>query len=69
MISDTWYESMANVQSCYIHKPCIPIDEQLFLQSSQFMNSKPDKYGQKFWMAVDKDQNYVVNTFPYLGKD
>lgn len=33
------------------------------------MDSKPDKYGQKFWMAVDKDSKYIVNVFPYLGKD
>lgn len=31
------------------------------------MSSKPDKYGQKFWLAVDKDS--IVNAFPYLGKD
>ncbi|GBP55934.1 ATP-dependent DNA helicase PIF1 [Eumeta japonica] len=34
-----------------------------------FMSSKPDKYGQKFWMAVDIDANYIINALPYLGKD
>ena len=33
------------------------------------MASKPDKYGQKFWLAVDNDRKYLVNAFPYLGKD
>jgi len=33
------------------------------------MNSKLDKYRQKFWMAVDKEAKYTVNAFPYLGKD
>ena len=30
---------------------------------------KPDKYGQKYWLAVDKDCKYVVNGFPYVGRD
>ena len=33
------------------------------------MASKPDKYGQKYWLVVDKDSKYVANGFPYIGKD
>ena len=33
------------------------------------MASKSDKYEQKYWLAVDKDGKYVVNGFPYVGKD
>ena len=33
------------------------------------MASKPDKLGQKYWLAVDKDSEYVINGFPYVGKD
>ena len=33
------------------------------------MVSKPNKYGQKYWLAVDKDSKYIVNGFPYVGKD
>ena len=33
------------------------------------MASKHDKYGQKYWLVVDKDSKYVVNRFPYIGKD
>ena len=33
------------------------------------MASKPDKYGQKYWLAVDKDSKYVVNGIPYVGRD
>ena len=36
---------------------------------TQFMASKPDKYGQKYWLTVDKDSKYVANSFPYVGKD
>ena len=35
----------------------------------QFMHSKPDKYGQKFWLTVDLKTKYLLNAFPYLGKD
>ena len=31
--------------------------------------SKPDKYEQEFWPAVDKDSKYIINGFPYVGKD
>ena len=33
------------------------------------MASKPDKFGIKFWLAVDAESHYLVNGFPYLGKD
>ena len=33
------------------------------------MASKPDKHGQKYWLAVYKDSKYVVNRFPYVGRD
>ena len=33
------------------------------------MASKPDKYGQKYLLTVDKDTKYVVNGFPYVGRD
>ena len=33
------------------------------------MALKPDKYGQKYWLAVDKDSKYVVNGFPYVGRN
>lgn len=31
--------------------------------------SKPDKFGIKFWLAADVDSKYMLNGFPYLGKD
>ena len=50
------------------------MDEQLFPSKcrclfTQFMASKPDKYEQKYWLAVDKDSKYAVNRFPYVGRD
>ena len=50
------------------------VDEQLFPSKArcpftQFMASKPDKYGQKCWLTVDKDSKQIVNGFLYVGKD
>jgi len=33
------------------------------------MASKPDKFGQKYWLAVDKERKHVINGFPYVGRD
>ena len=33
------------------------------------MENKPDKFGLKFWMAVDVESKYFYNGFPYLGKN
>ena len=33
------------------------------------MANKPDKFGIKFWLAVDTKAKYILNAFPYLGKD
>ena len=33
------------------------------------MPNKPDKFGTKFWMAVDAETKDLFNSFPYLGKD
>ncbi|KAF2883531.1 hypothetical protein ILUMI_22647 [Ignelater luminosus] len=52
----------------------ITVDEQLFPTKvrcgfTQYMSNKPNKFGIKFWIAVDTKSKYVLNAFPYLGKD
>ena len=34
---------------------------------TQYISTKPDKYGIKFWFLVDFETKYVMNAFPYLG--
>ncbi|KAJ8333915.1 hypothetical protein SKAU_G00412340 [Synaphobranchus kaupii] len=34
-----------------------------------YMANKPDKFGIKFRMAVDVETKYLLNGFPFLGKD
>lgn len=79
LILDVWNKFISNGQACYVPGPYITVDyttvdEQLFPSKArcrflQFMASKPDKYGQKFWLAVDKDSKYIINGFPYFGKN
>ena len=33
------------------------------------MPNKPNKFGIKFWLAVDVESKYILNAIPYLGKD
>ena len=33
------------------------------------MANRPDKFGIKFWMAVDVETKYLINGFPYVAKD
>ena len=74
LFSVVWNRFIDNCISCYTPGAFITVDEQLFPSKcrcpfTQFMASKPDKYGQKYWLAVYKDSKYVVNGFPYVGRD
>lgn len=64
------------VENCILnYKPgaFITVDEQLYpckarCRFIQYMSNKPDKFGLKFWLAADANSKYMVNGFPYLGK-
>ena len=64
-----WKLSRAFVPDGYI-----TVDEQLLpckarCKFIQFMASKPDKFGIKFWLAADVQNKYVFNGIPYTGRD
>lgn len=74
LISKIWEKFIENSQACYKPDANITIDEQLFptkarCRFTQYMPNKPDKFGIKFWLASDVRSKYLVNGFPYLGKD
>ncbi|XP_073421894.1 uncharacterized protein [Dendrobates tinctorius] len=74
LFSTVWDRFIENCIACYKPGPYITVDEQLFPSKTrcpftQYMPSKPDKYGHKYWLAVDKESKYLANGFPYLGKD
>lgn len=74
LISEVWYIFIENNQNCYKPGAHVAIDEQLFptktrCRFTQYMPNKPDKFGIKFWLASDVSSKYILNGFPYLGKD
>ena len=74
LASEIWYRFIKNSKLCYVPGENITVDEQLFPMKTrcrfiQYIANKPDKFGVKFWLAVDVDSKYLVNGFPYLGKD
>jgi hypothetical protein len=74
LFSEVWGRFIDNCIACYEPWPYITIDEELFPFKARFpftqvIVSNPDKYGQKYWLAVYKDSKYVINGFPYPGKD
>ena len=69
-----WNHFIENCKSHYNPHEDITIDEQLFPTKArypftQYIASKPDKFGIKFWLAADVQSKYCLNGFPYLGKD
>lgn len=71
--SEIWYSVINNFQKYLLPNEDVCVDEQLFNTKSrckfiQYIPSKPGKFGIKFWMLVEKEHNYILNSFPYLGK-
>ena len=74
MISAVWDKFVENCIVCYKPGKNITVDEQLFsikvrCRFTQYMANKPDKFGIKFWIAVDLESKYILNAKPYLCKD
>ncbi|KAJ8400903.1 hypothetical protein AAFF_G00392570 [Aldrovandia affinis] len=73
-MTEVWERFVHNGIACYKPGPDLTVDEQLFLTKAhcrftQYMPNKPDKFGIKFLLAADVETKYMVNGFPYLGKD
>ncbi|XP_032404924.1 piggyBac transposable element-derived protein 4-like [Xiphophorus hellerii] len=73
-ISDVWGSFATNCIASYNPGRHITIDEQLYPSKTrcyflQYIPTKPDKFGIKFWVACDLKTKYICNVFPYLGKD
>ena len=74
LFSEVWTQFTDNY--CTLYKPgaFITVDEQLFPSKArcpftQYMASKPDKFGQKYWLAADEEGKHVINGFPYVEND
>ena len=74
LISSVWDKFVENCIDCYKPGENITVDEHLFptkarCRFTQYMANKPDKFGIKFWRAVNLESKYILNAIPYLGKD
>ena len=73
LASQLWNPFVENCQKAFVPHHNVTIDEQLLpckarCKFIQYMANKPDKFGLKFWLAVDVEHKYMFNGFPYLGK-
>ena len=64
LFSMEWNRFVQSSVACFKPEAFLMVDEQLFPSKArcsftQFMASKPDKYGQKCWLAVEKDSKYI----------
>ena len=70
-----WNPFLENSRKAYDPNVNIAIDEQLLscmarCKFIKYMPNKPNKFGIKFWMALDVESKYLYNEFPnYLVKD
>lgn len=74
LVSEIWNPFIENCISNYNPGENLTIDEQLFPTKArckfiQYMPQKPDKFGIKFWLLADVETKYLLNGFPYLGKN
>ncbi|KAL2723911.1 piggyBac transposable element-derived protein 4-like [Vespula squamosa] len=70
--SHVWKRFIENSQISYDLN--LTVDEQLFstkvgCRFTQYIPSKLDKFGIKFWLASDSNNKYIINGFPYLEKE
>ncbi|XP_035988167.1 uncharacterized protein LOC110367769 isoform X3 [Fundulus heteroclitus] len=73
-ISHVWGSFVTNCIASYNPGRHITVGEQLFPSKTrccflQYIATKPDKFGIKFWVACDLKSKYICNVLPYLGKD
>ncbi|GBN90596.1 hypothetical protein AVEN_86859-1 [Araneus ventricosus] len=74
LASFLWYPFIENSVSCYKPGVNLTIDEQFLLSKArcpftQYIPSKLDNFGIKFWLFVCVDSKYVLNGFPYTDAD
>jgi len=72
-IRDIWEMLKANLTKLYKPSECLTIDEQLFpyrgrTKFTQYMPSKPAKYGIKVWWLCDSKNAYPLAGQIYTGK-
>lgn len=72
-IDDVWQMLQANLAAAYIPHDSLTVDEQLFpyrgrTRFTQYIPSKPAKYGIKVWWLCDSKSFYPLKGMIYSGK-
>lgn len=72
-ITDIWLMLNHNLKKCYIPGECLTVDEQLFgfrgrTKFTQYIPSKPAKYGIKVFWICDAANGYPLHGDLYKGK-
>ncbi|CAF1271559.1 unnamed protein product, partial [Didymodactylos carnosus] len=70
---EIWTDFRENLKKCYNPGLHVTLDEQFLgfrgkCPFRQYIPSKPDKYGIKFWFCVDVNSYYMFDAFPYIGR-
>jgi hypothetical protein len=74
LASVVWGPIIENCNKCYEPGQKLATEEKLFPKRPnyccvQYMANTSDKFGIKFWLAVDVESKYSLICFPYLSKD
>lgn len=74
LASSLWEPFIENCKKSYIPSENVTVDEQLFPNKTrcpftQYIASKPDKFGIKFFLLADVETKFICNGIPYLGKN
>jgi len=74
LVSELLAKFRENCIASYKPTANLTVDEMLYpckvrCPFLQYMPSKLDKYGIKYWLICDAEKRYVLNIIPYLGKD
>lgn len=72
-IDDVWVMMMANLERAYTPHESMTVDEQLFpyrgrTRFTQYIPSKPAKYGIKIWWLCDSSSYYPLKGLIYSGR-
>ncbi|XP_028988190.1 uncharacterized protein LOC114844769 [Betta splendens] len=73
-VSHVWRSFVSNCVSSYSPGAHVAVDALLFPTKTrcrflQYVASKPERFGLKFWVACDAKSKYICNVLPCLGKD
>lgn len=73
-IQELWDSVIKRCGDAFFPGENTTVDEQLFpckcrCPFLQYIASKPDKFGIKFWIICDLVTKYILKVIPYIGKD